>query len=205
MRHASLSSPPWKRKGPIVAAAAAHTHTSCASQSDSVAVQLPDKHGGSRQQAQNPEQFRLPFAGTAGDPSMPRWFCGREPAWQFFSAPLLETKCYFTSTISREALEGAGLTVWESEPECGCTPAPPPPAPPPQTIYFCGRPGDVATAREGWLFTGPLGKLTLPCPPPPPRRGVALFRLSNLAHRVLLLQHHPAAGRDAPGCECIFG
>jgi hypothetical protein len=72
---------------------------------------------------------------------MPRWFCGREPAWKFFSAPLMESRCYFTSTISKDSLEEVGLQVWDTEGECSCTLAPPPPAPPPQRIYFCGRPG----------------------------------------------------------------
>eukprot|EP00967_Tisochrysis_lutea_P087239 scaffold123301_cov25-Tisochrysis_lutea.AAC.1 len=73
---------------------------------------------------------------------MPQWFCGREAAWQFFSAPLMPERCYFTSTISASTLLAAGLRVWPSEAECSCSLHPPPPSPPPQKIYFCGRPGE---------------------------------------------------------------
>ena len=70
---------------------------------------------------------------------MPLWFCGKRSAWHFFAAPLNPTRCYFTSTISQDALEQKGLVVWQDKHQCDCTPAPPPPASPPAAIYFCGQ------------------------------------------------------------------
>ena len=75
------------------------------------------------------------------------WFCGKPQVWSFFSAPLLPTRCYFSATISRESLEKAGVTVWDSEDDCSCIPAPAAPPPPPgSAIFFCGLP-EVRAAR----------------------------------------------------------
>ena len=68
------------------------------------------------------------------------WFCGVEAAWQFFSAPLLPERCYFSATLQRPDLEEAGVAVFGAQSECSCIPKPPPPASPPSEIYFCGLP-----------------------------------------------------------------
>ena len=68
------------------------------------------------------------------------WFCGVEAAWQFFSAPLLPLRCYFSATLTQAEMEAAGVTVFADQSDCNCIPKPPPPASPPSEIYFCGLP-----------------------------------------------------------------
>ena len=60
------------------------------------------------------------------------WFCGTEPTWKFFAAPLLPLRCYFSATLKRSELEDVGVTVYAKEAECDCIPSPPAPASPPR-------------------------------------------------------------------------
>ena len=68
------------------------------------------------------------------------WFCGVEPTWQFFAAPLLPLRCYFSASITRSDMEAAGVRIFDTEDQCDCIPSPPAPASPPSEIYFCGLP-----------------------------------------------------------------
>ena len=68
------------------------------------------------------------------------WFCGLEPTWQFFAAPLLPLRCYFSATLKQSDLDAVGVRTFADESECDCIPPPPAPASPPSEIYFCGLP-----------------------------------------------------------------
>ena len=81
-----------------------------------------------------------PRAAPCGSQAMARWFCGVPTVWEFFSAPLIPERCYFSATITRAQLESHGVEVYDREEDCQCVPAPPPPASPPEKIYFCGHP-----------------------------------------------------------------
>ena len=87
------------------------------------------------------------------------WFCGVEPAWQFFAAPLLPLRCYFSAALTREELEEAGVTVFDSKDACNCIQPPPAPASPPAAIYFCGLPAvqRVALTSTFTLWIGVCG------------------------------------------------
>jgi hypothetical protein len=79
------------------------------------------------------------------------WFCGVQASWEFFSAPLIPTRCYFSATLTKATLNGAGVQVWDSEAGCDCIPQPPPPSSPPSTIYFCGK-AEVQPLFEAPIF-----------------------------------------------------
>ena len=64
------------------------------------------------------------------------WFCGVEPTWRFFDAPLDEEKCYFSTTITRAALAALNVTVYADLPKCECATSPPlPPSLPPSPSW----------------------------------------------------------------------